>query len=44
MEHLDPSETGDLDWLALTDRDREFYRLCVLDLIGSVEAINAIRS
>jgi hypothetical protein len=44
MEHLDPSETGYLDWLALPARAREFYRICVLDLIGSVEAIDAIRS
>jgi hypothetical protein len=42
MEHLDPTETGDLGWLELTDRDREFYRLCVLDLIASAEAVDAI--
>ncbi len=42
MEHLDPTETGDLAWAALLDRDREFYRLCVLDLIESVEAVDAI--
>ena len=27
MEHLDPTEKP--DWENLTDREREFYRLCV---------------
>lgn len=35
MEHLDPTEDG--DWDCLSDRKREFYRLCVeyLLLVGS---------
>lgn len=31
MEHLDPTE--DEDWGALPDARREFYRLCVTDVI-----------
>ena len=31
MEHLDPTEDG--DWACLSDRNREFYRLCVEDLL-----------
>ena len=32
MEHLDPC--GD-EWEQLSDSDREFYRLCVRDLVDS---------
>ena len=31
MEHLDPTEDG--EWACLPDRKREFYRLCVEDLL-----------
>jgi hypothetical protein len=43
MEHLDPTETGDLDWWSLSERDRNFYKMCVQDLIESPEALDAIR-
>lgn len=29
MEHLDPTDTGELTWEALREPDRAFYRLCV---------------
>lgn len=29
MEHLDPTETGDISWERLDARDREFYVSCV---------------
>lgn len=37
MEHLDPS--SDLPWDALTDRQREFYRLCVDALVEDGEQL-----
>jgi hypothetical protein len=33
MEHLDPTETGDLSWEELRERDREFYRSCIEDVL-----------
>jgi len=34
MEHLDPS-LGDDGWEALSEREREFYRLCVEDMLAA---------
>jgi hypothetical protein len=46
MEHLDPTE--DSDWERLSDRQREFYRLCVRwllfhrsDILTASESPNA---
>jgi hypothetical protein len=33
MEHLDPSEI-DSDWDHLTDREREFYYLCIKAILN----------
>ena len=32
MEHLDPTE--DPDWRMLTERQRDFYRICIESLLG----------
>lgn len=36
MELLDPTDSG--DWGSLTDYEKDFYRLCVADLLLGVEA------
>jgi hypothetical protein len=37
MEHLDPS--GDDEWDGLTDRRRDFYRLCVRAIFGEATLV-----
>lgn len=37
MEHLDPS--SDASWDALSEREREFYRLCVDALIEDGDSV-----
>jgi hypothetical protein len=37
MEHLDPTE--DPDWDLLTERQRDFYRLCIKSLLAERSAI-----
>jgi hypothetical protein len=39
MQHLDPSAEYDVEWAALTDRQRDFYRLCVKTLLFEKEAV-----
>jgi hypothetical protein len=41
MEHLDPTETGDLDWEDLRERDRQFYILCIKYLMSHSELVHA---
>ena len=43
MEHLDPTFSGELARENLSDRDREFYRHCVVELIHS-ELVHACLS
>jgi hypothetical protein len=33
MEHLDPSEQGDVGWEALSPFEREFYQVCVAAIL-----------
>lgn len=41
MEHLDPTETGDLDWENMRERDRQFYILCVKNIMLHAELVLA---
>jgi len=41
MEHLDPTETGDLDWEDLRERDRQFYMICVKELMLCENLVHA---
>jgi hypothetical protein len=41
MEHLDPTETGDLAWEELREWDREFYRLCIEEIMLRVELVQS---
>lgn len=42
MEHLDP--TGAADWGLLTERERDFYRLCVVSLFQDAENARCVFS
>ncbi len=41
MEHLDPSE--DADWGGLSERQKEFYRLCVREVIRDGSMVDRAR-
>lgn len=40
MEHLDPSETGDIGWEAQDEYERQFYRSCVGVILAELEFTN----
>lgn len=42
MERLDP--TLDPDWSEMTDHQREFYRLCVIDLLDNKLVAQIVQS
>jgi hypothetical protein len=37
MEHLDP--TGEGEWEVLTDRKKDFYRLCVIAILDDADSV-----
>jgi hypothetical protein len=39
MEHLEPTEDGGSGWGGLSERQREFYRLCVKAILVEREAV-----
>jgi hypothetical protein len=40
LEHLDPSLDA-VEWESLSERQRDFYRLCIEDVLLDIEAVNA---
>jgi hypothetical protein len=41
MDHLDPSDT-ERPWETLKDREREFYRLCVIEIFNHDDLCRAV--
>ncbi len=41
MEHLDPTELGELDWEELTDWHKDYWRFCVEDLLERSDLIKS---
>lgn len=41
MEHLDPTERGGAEWHAFSDWEKDYYRVCVEDILTRVELVHA---
>lgn len=41
MEHLDPTDDWERDWSALTERQRDFYALCVRAILVEADAVRS---
>ena len=43
MEHLDPTKDWEVPWCDLTEHQREFYRMCIMEIARNPSLLASLR-